>query len=443
MPEAHADSLIFIAQPEGDLTGLQDRTLTMGSAAGRVRLANAGDNPVGTFRGFVTIESVQYAVVRLWVGIIYVYQSAAITPNSPIKLDASGKVVTSGSGDNVLGWKVTETAGIADDKIRIFAAYKTAFNPPGSYTGASASSGGTTGLVPAPAAGDQNKFLRADGSWQEGTNVPLPHIKETWTKPGHGLAEKNIVRLDGEDWVKAQADSATNAKARGVVESVDGDNVTIVLHGSITLSGLTTGENYLSAATAGALTDTAPSGDGEVVKSILWAASATEGYVSINPDIAESSGSGILQVVNSTPYTTYSSHSSKIPFDDTIPQNTEGDQIFSEAFTPKSATSKLILELSIPIFEVSSASAVLVAAFFKDSVTDAVFTGVQTPRQNGYYCSAHFRAVLDSGSTDEATYKVRIGRSVTGTLYLNGNSSGRRFGGSSKIEFSITEVESE
>lgn len=32
-------------------------------------------------------------------------------------------------------------------------------------TGATASSAGTAGLVPAPAAGDQNKFLRGDGTW--------------------------------------------------------------------------------------------------------------------------------------------------------------------------------------------------------------------------------------------------------------------------------------
>jgi hypothetical protein len=33
-------------------------------------------------------------------------------------------------------------------------------------TGASANDNGTSGLVPAPQAGDQNKFLRGDGTWQ-------------------------------------------------------------------------------------------------------------------------------------------------------------------------------------------------------------------------------------------------------------------------------------
>ena len=32
-------------------------------------------------------------------------------------------------------------------------------------TGASSSTGGTKGLVPAPSAGDQDKYLKADGTW--------------------------------------------------------------------------------------------------------------------------------------------------------------------------------------------------------------------------------------------------------------------------------------
>lgn len=34
-------------------------------------------------------------------------------------------------------------------------------------TGATAEEAGTSGFVPAPAAGDQNKFLRGDGTWAE------------------------------------------------------------------------------------------------------------------------------------------------------------------------------------------------------------------------------------------------------------------------------------
>ena len=33
------------------------------------------------------------------------------------------------------------------------------------FTGATSIAGGASGFVPAPAAGDQNKFLRGDGTW--------------------------------------------------------------------------------------------------------------------------------------------------------------------------------------------------------------------------------------------------------------------------------------
>ena len=38
-------------------------------------------------------------------------------------------------------------------------------------TGATADAAGTSGLVPAPAAGDQDKFLRADGTWSTTAGV--------------------------------------------------------------------------------------------------------------------------------------------------------------------------------------------------------------------------------------------------------------------------------
>jgi hypothetical protein len=41
------------------------------------------------------------------------------------------------------------------------------------FTGATDTTPGSVGLVPAPAAGDEKKFLRADGAWVENTNASL------------------------------------------------------------------------------------------------------------------------------------------------------------------------------------------------------------------------------------------------------------------------------
>lgn len=47
---------------------------------------------------------------------------------------------------------------------------------PDTMTGATADAAGTEGLVPAPVAGSQNKFLKADGTWSD-----LPPSGSTFT----------------------------------------------------------------------------------------------------------------------------------------------------------------------------------------------------------------------------------------------------------------------
>ena len=44
-------------------------------------------------------------------------------------------------------------------------------------TGASASAAGTSGLVPAPAAGNQGKYLRGDGTWETPANTTYTNEK--------------------------------------------------------------------------------------------------------------------------------------------------------------------------------------------------------------------------------------------------------------------------
>lgn len=105
-------------------------------------------------------------------------------------------------------------------------------------------------------------------------------IKETITQAGHGFAAKDVIRFSGGGYIKAQADTAINAEAVGIVESVSGDDFTVVYGGRISgLSGLTANTLYfLDASVAGALTSTEPTGT-NVSKPILLATSTTSGIV--------------------------------------------------------------------------------------------------------------------------------------------------------------------
>lgn len=119
---------------------------------------------------------------------------------------------------------------------------------------------------------------------QDITGGAGPSIKETITQAGHGFAAGNSLKFAGGVWAKAQANSAANAEFLGMVESVSGDDFTVVYGGRITgLSGLTANTLYfLDAATAGDITDTPPSGS-NVRRTVLFATSTTSGIVIQHP----------------------------------------------------------------------------------------------------------------------------------------------------------------
>ena len=85
----------------------------------------------------------------------------------------------------------------------------------------------------------------------------------------HGFVVKDVLRHDGTNWVKAQANTDAGSEARGVVvEIVDANNFIVVTHGFADLTGLTANtQYYISAATAGFLTSTPPTTG--IIKPIL------------------------------------------------------------------------------------------------------------------------------------------------------------------------------
>lgn len=52
----------------------------------------------------------------------------------------------------------------------------------GAFSGATTDEAGTGGTVPAPAAGDQEKFLKGDGSWAAVADTKVTNTLDTTTK---------------------------------------------------------------------------------------------------------------------------------------------------------------------------------------------------------------------------------------------------------------------
>jgi hypothetical protein len=129
---------------------------------------------------------------------------------------------------------------------------------------------------------------------------------------------------------------------------------------------------------------------------------------------------------------------SAIPIDDTKPQSGEGKEIMSLAITPKSATSKLYVDVTI-IGAVDTATAFYVASLFQDSGADALATAISNSAFIGGMGTMTFSYSMTSGTTSATTFKVRAGPS-SGTFTFNGAGGARYFGGASASSITIHEV---
>ena len=67
--------------------------------------------------------------------------------------------------------KYVDLSGLGNFKTQISALIDSKISAIANFVGATSSTGGVAGKVPAPQAGDQNKYLKADGSWSTLDNV--------------------------------------------------------------------------------------------------------------------------------------------------------------------------------------------------------------------------------------------------------------------------------
>lgn len=129
-----------------------------------------------------------------------------------------------------------------------------------------------------------------------------------------------------------------------------------------------------------------------------------------------------------------------IPFDDTIPQNTEGDQYMSLAITPKSATSKLIIAVAMNASNNAGGGIGMTAALFQDSTANAVAVAWGTIHAATYPVCVAFCYTMTSGTTSATTFKVRGGSNAVGTTTFNGQNGTRIYGGALASSIIIMEV---
>lgn len=152
-----------------------------------------------------------------------------------------------------------------------------------------------------------------------------------------------------------------------------------------------------------------------------------------------SGGSGaVVQVVN-TQTGAVATGSTTIPFDDTIPQNSEGNEFMTLAVTPTDVANKLKIDV---VLIASSDTGVrnFCAALFQDSTADAVACAYFSTANGGYGCLILFSHYMTAGTTSATTFKVRAGVDTSGTITFNGGSGARKYGGVLASSITITEI---
>ena len=155
--------------------------------------------------------------------------------------------------------------------------------------------------------------------------------------------------------------------------------------------------------------------------------------------VATASG-GVVQIVN-TQDGAVSTGTTTLPADDTIPQNTEGDEYMTLAVTPTSASNKLKIDV---VFNYShnNYNDVTTVALFQDSTAAAIAAaGSEHAATINLPGQVIFTYWMTAGTTSSTTFKVRAGTTGgSATLTFNGSNASRRYGGVGYSSITITEI---
>lgn len=127
-----------------------------------------------------------------------------------------------------------------------------------------------------------------------------------------------------------------------------------------------------------------------------------------------------------------------LPLDDTIPQNTEGDEYMSLAITPKSASSTLIIQANLFLSHNNDRRVSM--ALFRDSGADALAAVTSSAQAAGDARQVTLIHRMASPGTGSTTFKLRAGGPSAGTTTFNGVGGARLFGGVASSSVVITEI---
>lgn len=150
------------------------------------------------------------------------------------------------------------------------------------------------------------------------------------------------------------------------------------------------------------------------------------------------SRTGILQIAR-TSSGAVSTGTTSIPVDDTIPQNTEGNEIYTVSLTPSHIDNILLVEASVSV-ATGTGGSYISAALFQDSTANALASGAVYTLTADVPLQIKLSHKMTAGTTSATTFKVRVGPSAGATITVNGAAAARLFGGVLSSYIQVTEI---
>ncbi len=130
--------------------------------------------------------------------------------------------------------------------------------------------------------------------------------------------------------------------------------------------------------------------------------------------------------------------STVLPLDDTIPQNSEGDEYLTVTITPLNASSTL--KISASWMGTAAATSFISMALFQDSTAGALAADSTYQATGGGTIQFTLEHYMTAGTTSATTFKIRVGPEGSRTLFMNGlNNNTRLFGGVASSSITVTE----
>lgn len=182
--------------------------------------------------------------------------------------------------------------------------------------------------------------------------------------------------------------------------------------------------------------------DRRVVMTSIGTANLGDGIVTtakIANNAVDNSKLALGVVVNTAiaTFSNYVSGTTIIPFDDTIPQQSEGVEGMTITYTPKSATNILVVEVEMMVGTTGNGQRI--GTLFRDATADAAAAKSTYVGNWADPVVITLRQSFVAGSTAATTFKARFGCEIAGTFYMNGGAGGRRFGTAAKSSIKVTE----